>query len=423
MKRNSIIMLIIIIALFFTACSNKNSNDLVKSENGKPITTPSDDQIIQDISKSNDIVDDSNVQAMHFITRYPKLSDYSSLIGEINTFPDKGIFGYDIRSADLTNIDLSLEYNKLINSTFDSKTIWPTTLPKGFNPSDLMELYKNPGLNIKSLQKEGITGIGIGIGIIDQPILIDHVEYKNQIKYYSERESIKYEHASMSGTAVASIAVGNTVGVAPEADLYYIAEDFSAIDKDNSLLAESVNQLLDLNKALPKENKIRIIAIAWGGESKSNKGYKQLIKAYDRAKNEGVFVLTTSISDRDDMEYFGLEKIPNSNADDFKSYINYKQGSNNKTYNISVPMNFRCTASPTGNQDYVVYSIGGKSWATAYIAGLYALSCQIRPSINYKEFWQIASKTSRNITGEYNGKRYETKFIVDPVALFNELTK
>lgn len=50
----------------------------------------------------------------------------------------------------------------------------------------LMESGKNPGLGIRKLHKEGITGKGIGIAIIDQALLIDHVEYKEQLKMYEE---------------------------------------------------------------------------------------------------------------------------------------------------------------------------------------------------------------------------------------------
>jgi hypothetical protein len=36
-------------------------------------------------------------------------------------------------------------------------TKWPYALPDGFNPKEIFKYGKNPGLNIRSLHKEGIT--------------------------------------------------------------------------------------------------------------------------------------------------------------------------------------------------------------------------------------------------------------------------
>ena len=227
----------------------------------------------------------------------------------------------------------------------------------------------------------------------------------------------------MHGAAVASIAVGKNVGVAPEADLYYIADDYLRIQYDYSLLAESINKLLDINKSLRIENRIRVISISWGYDSREAQGSKDLIKAYKRAEDEGILVITTSLHLRENMEFFGLDKIPLSDPDDVNSYTKNLYGINNKKYNISVPMNFRCTASPTGTTDYVVYREGGKSWATPYIAGLYALACQVKQDISYKEFWKLASATSRTSGGTFEGKSYEATYIIDPIALIKKLER
>jgi subtilisin family serine protease len=355
------------------------------------------------------------------IERHPRADDYTAIFGKHNELPAKNDFGYDIRSMDLSGSDLTKEYDKLINASFDSKTIWPDKMPKDFNPEDIMELYKNPGLNIRSLHEKGITGKGIGIGIIDQPLLVDHVEYKDRIKYYSERDSVSYQPAAMHGAAVASIAVGKSVGVAPDADLYYIADDFYRINDDYSLLAESINELLDLNKELPKENRIRVISISWGYDSVEATGSDKLKEAYARAKEEGVLVITTSLCMREDMEFFGLDKLPLSDPDNALSYTKNLYGFDGKKYNISVPMNYRCTASPTGTEDYVVYREGGKSWATPYVAALYALACQVKPDITYEEFWKLASDTSITSKDVYNGESYKADYVVDPVAIINAL--
>jgi subtilisin family serine protease len=350
------------------------------------------------------------------IARHPETDDFSDLTGKLYEIPQKGVLGYDLRCADLTSCNLLNDYDKLNKATFDSKTLWPDNLPVGFIPDKIMELNKNPGLNIKRLHQKGITGKGVGIGIIDQALLVDHIEYNNQLKYYIERNTVNTHKASFHGAAVASIAVGKNVGAAPDADLFYISEDFNLVKYNNSILAASINNLLNINKYIISENRIRVISISWGDELIDAKGKDELNAAYKRARDEGVLLLTTSFSRRENLEFFGLDKNPMSDPDDFNSYTANLYGET-KRYNISVPMNYRCIASPTGNTDYVVYSNGGKSWAAPYVAGVYALACQVKPDITYEEFWRTAAETSRTIYNPNSGMRNNASYIVDPVAL------
>jgi hypothetical protein len=60
-------------------------------------------------------------------------------------------------------------------------------------------------------------------------------------------------------------------------------------------------------------------------------------------------------------------------------------------------MDSRCTASPTGNEDYVFYREGGWSWSIPYIASLYALACQVRPQITPEVFWAKAIETGDSV--------------------------
>jgi subtilisin family serine protease len=83
----------------------------------------------------------------------------------------------------------------------------------------IMELGKNPGLGIRTLHQMGITGKGVYIGLIDQGLLTQHVEYKDRLRFYEEIHCLDDE-ATMHGPATASILAGKTAGVAPEATLY-----------------------------------------------------------------------------------------------------------------------------------------------------------------------------------------------------------
>lgn len=340
--------------------------------------------------------------SLPYIERHPSQDNYDSIVGKISKLPNTENGEIEIRSADLSQTDLSDELENLLLTTYDSKTKWPNNLPEGFNPDKIMERCKDPGLGVRNLHKEGITGKNVGIAIIDQELLTKHEEFKKQLKYYSENDLIKANSsAAMHGAAVASIAVGNTCGVAPEASLYYIAEDFIA-ENYTGRVAKDINELLDLNKTLKKEEKIRVISISWGAEEKESDGYKELKKAYQRANEEGVFVITTSLleDDREDIKgvnFIGMEKTKLADPNDLSVYGKASWAGESDFYKkdyLCIPSDNRCVAAPTGVDDYAIYQTGGLSWSVPYIAGIYALACQVKPDIDYKEFWKIALDTA-----------------------------
>ena len=84
-------------------------------------------------------------------------------------------------------------------------------------------------------------------------------------------------------------------------------------------------------------------------------------------------------------------------------------------------MDCRSLASPTGTNDYVLYRFGGKSWTIPYLAGIYALACQIKPSINPEDFLDIVFETGNFLdhTDDYSG--YNVKKLINPVEIMNTL--
>ncbi|MGH7972581.1 MAG: S8 family serine peptidase, partial [Limisphaerales bacterium] len=345
-------------------------------------------------------------------------------------------FQVDLRGADLTKLDVGSRSSDLFHADFDSKTRWPGSLPQGFAPHEIMESGKNPGLRLGELHRRGITGKGVGLAIIDQTLLVDHTEYKDRLRSYEEIHSPADASAQMHGPAVASIAVGKTCGVAPEADLYYIAEIHGTVDHgkfnwDFTWLAQSIDRILELNRALPKDHKIRVISISvgWSGDQK---GSVEADAAVQRAKEAGVFVISTALERTHHLRFHGLGRDSTRNPDDYGSYglgswwaEMFKNGQQRfgPGERLLVPMDSRTTASPTGSSDYVFYSNGGWSWCVPYIAGLYALACQVNPDITPDEFWSAALKTGRTTTIDGGGKPVELGTIVDPVALMDALRR
>ncbi|MDH7502502.1 MAG: hypothetical protein QHJ82_07300, partial [Verrucomicrobiota bacterium] len=79
------------------------------------------------------------------------------------------------------------------------------------------------------------------------------------------------------------------------------------------------------------------------------------------------------------------------------------------------------TASPTGVNHYVHYHSGGWGWSVPWIAGLYALACQIDPAIMPERFWAEALQTGKTIRIRYDSLELEFGTIADPVALIERI--
>jgi hypothetical protein len=83
-------------------------------------------------------------------------------------------FQVDLRGRDVSSLDLAGRLPDLLQADFDDGTRWPAALPPGFEPPKIMELGRNPDLGVRQLHRRGVTGKGIGIGTIADPVaLID----------------------------------------------------------------------------------------------------------------------------------------------------------------------------------------------------------------------------------------------------------
>ena len=93
-------------------------------------------------------------------------------------------------------------------------------MPAEFDPQQVLEEGKNPGLGVRALHAQGIDGRGVHVAIIDQPLLLDHREYAGHIERYELIDTYDVG-AQMHGPPVTSILIGRSVGVAPAARLSF----------------------------------------------------------------------------------------------------------------------------------------------------------------------------------------------------------
>ncbi len=269
----------------------------------------------------------------------------------------------------LDRLDLRGDLEVLARVSFDTLTRWPAAdrLPPGFDPARRIEHGRNPGLGVRTLHAAGLDGRGVGLAIIDQPLLLGHREYADRVVRYDASGMLGIP-PQMHGPPVTSIAVGATLGVAPRAELSYFAVPMWT--PDNRPMVAALERILELNRTLPEGQKPRVVSVSTGmfPSYAHHDAWKQM---RDRAEAQGVLVVTC---DSEPMLYGALTRLPGGDPDDPKSWA--AAGWARKGEVLRVPTT-RTIASYRGPDVYTFDFEGGLSWAAPYLAGLGAIAFQI----------------------------------------------
>lgn len=357
------------------------------------------------------------------IVRKPEADDYKKHFEKISQLPDLESLdelNYNCSCFDLSELDLTDKYESISKIDFDDFTIWPSEkkLPENFDIEKIKELGKDPGINIRKVHEMGITGKNIGIAIIDQTLLVEHKEYKDNLVHYEEIHMPKDLTAQMHGSMVSSIAVGKNVGVAPDANLYYFATGHIEIvdegfNQDLSWFADAIDRIIEINKLLDKDKKIRVVSFSQGINS-GLKNYKLAFSAIKRANEENIEVIY--ISDYNNHPCKGIFRDPFLDPNDTNSFVRDKR---NDTfgYDIYVPNGWRTVASQFDVDKYQYMHSCGASGVPPYVAGLYALCLEVNPELSLRTFYELLDKTSKK-TISNNDKIYK---VANPVELINYL--
>ncbi|MFC1544993.1 S8 family serine peptidase [Gemmatimonadota bacterium] len=320
---------------------------------------------------------------------------------------------YHISKADSLPEDLAaLGLEELGLLRFDTRTKWPGLdgVNPEFHPEKWIETCKNPGLGIKKLHEQGVTGRGVAIAVIDKPINPGHRELVGRIIYHEvitdSATAFSYRYHS-HGAGCASILCGTDCGVAPEAKLYYRAVPDDARDMYNYPMA--VREIISLNRQLPTNGRIRAISISHCVASIRNEEQMAAWAAVvQEAEQEGIAVIYSDINRIHPFFVWGgcppwLDKDNPENylypEDAIKSFL-WKEGK------ILLPAYYRSVASNRGTGEYAFYGRAGFSWSIPYLTGLAALAWGVDADLTFSEIVDLLKETSRT-TG--SGVR-----IVDP---------
>ena len=274
---------------------------------------------------------------------------------------------------------------------FDQFTIW--------SPQDqtiaqvILEQGKNPGMGIRELHQEGITGKDITVAIIDQKMNLDHPEFQGKIIKYIDFGTDETIHPySMHGPAVTSLLVGSTIGTAPDARVYYAAVPSWLLDAQ--YYADALDWVIAENEKLPEGEKIRVVSVSAapsGIWSPFTKNLDAWDAAYMRATEAGLLVLDCTFEE-------GITLMCThdlNDPDNIASCIpNWDPATHSPRERINIPTS-RTTASENINNNgkvqffYRFSGYSGMSWTVPYLAGVLAMGWQINPELTNEHILAI----------------------------------
>lgn len=319
----------------------------------------------------------------------------------------------DVRWKDLSNLESELDSNFIKTLKFNEKTVWPDSYDS-FAKS-LIERGKNPGLGVASLHKQGITGKGITMAIIDQNLCLDNPEFGHKILEYKDVGcNTPGDESSMHGPAVASLLVSDDIGTAPDAQIYYVAAP--SWTSDAQYQADALLWIIEKNKTLPEGEKIRAVSVsaAPSGEgSPFDKHNAAWDEAVALAQQSGILVIDCTTDNGFTAScYYDI-----SYPDDITKVTTGYPGTDYppNTERLYVPTSRRTVAEQysKGNYSYYYCGVGGLSWAEPYVAGVLAMGWQLKPEISNETMVELLKKSSY--------KDAENAMIINPVAFIDSV--
>jgi serine protease AprX len=322
----------------------------------------------------------------------------------------------DVRFKSLMDVTGTLDKALIETLWFNDTNGWPADAKP--IADEVLKLGMNPGLGIRKLHAQGLTGQGVNVAIIDQnlAVALDHPEFQGKIvKYFDVGTKQPDDEGSMHGPAVASLLVGEQIGTAPGANLYFVSAPSWLADAQ--YYADALNWIIAENEKLPADHKIRVVSVSAapsGPGSPFTKNNAAWDAAYQKATEADILVLDCTSN-------HGITAPCYYDLDDPEEVAKCTPGWPGMEFHsqpdkIYIPTSFRTTAEEysKGEFRYQYTGRGGLSWSIPYLAGVLALGWQVNPHLTSARLLELVFLSAYTTEG---GEK-----IIDPAA-FIEMVK
>jgi serine protease AprX len=335
----------------------------------------------------------------------------------------------DVLNCDLSGLDLRSRTGLVATLRFNLRTKWPAAsrMPEGTDARIVMTNGMNPGLGVRELHRQGITGRGVNVAVMDYYTFADHPEFAGKFAGFLDLSEADRDpqaesrqgfvdgtlrkwagrRASMHGPAVTSLLVGEHCGTAPGARVYFVAAPDPG--GDSRWQARGLDWLLEQNQKLPPAQKIRVVSVS---ASPSGKNFTPVRnghlwdEAVARAEAAGVLVVDGTLH----YGFVGPCNLDPGAPEDVtlctpvpaKGMTNFYDG------RLLAPVGPRTTAEQyrkgqfgyqfTGLHDQTFWQ-HGSSWAMPYVSGVLALGWQVDPSIPAQRMKELLFASAHVLPG------------------------
>ncbi|MCL2758565.1 MAG: S8 family serine peptidase [Alphaproteobacteria bacterium] len=350
-----------------------------------------------------------------------KFDEVAKKLMDVTLARSRKLVGVDVRDIDLREADERLigpvanpqEFwgdNSVYIGGWTDDVKWPdaSKMPPFFAPALMLEAAKKPEFGVPELHEQGIDGRGIGIAIIDHRLNLEHPEYKDKIKHYEVIEN-KWDKNGVDyhGSLVVGCAAGENTGTAPGADIYYIAaENWPDKDGDPSTMERfnmAIRKIIDINKNLPPEKKIRFLSCSWGGDA--HLFAKETEELFDLAEQNGIMVLGGGHRGRTGDGYI---------------FFNPKYKFENEYGMVGIPTDGK--TNPWFLGGYAYDRMGGASSMFPYLAGVFAMALQGNMAFCNQPDWQSKLMEIMKNTAQSDEKGGKGK-IINPAGIVKEVAR
>lgn len=323
-------------------------------------------------------------------------------IQNIDDLPDaptegvKNACGIDISGLKLTD-------EQLLNLVIDDYTIMND------RQKTLVNAAKNNsskiGLGVETLHNNGFKGTGT-IALLDQKYC-GHEMYNGRVISSTDKDFT--DNPSWHTAAMLSI-INKT---APDASIvhYNVTDEDTAVQDEQ--FANAIRDIIEKNKNLPDDKKIKTIVMGWGFY-RDNPKYEEYIQLCREAVNNGIFIMSNNVNELYGIDIFGTNREALSDVNSATSYkcVTYNnpeacKGIDKKYLDkfLYLPQQHLTIANSDGKSIQYEGNDGGQCWTNA-IGALYNDFLCIKPDLKPQEFVDLLLATSDEfiVDGIYCGR-------------------